>query len=160
MSNIPTYFFFDKKLHRKRKIVKSANALVAWCYQDEEYVWLDLPFVRKNFHKAYTINEAAKLINTTSRRIKELISKNLVPIPEFSYDYLKGSYTAEKQFFDQSDLVDVRQAVWDSLRKNRFGEPYNDTVISEQELLHKIALGDDRQFIYKDDGTVMKIYSA
>lgn len=153
-------FFYEGKLHRKRKIVRSAQSLVAWCYQDQEYVWLPLGLVRRTFKYAYTIPQAAKLIGIANSRVKELIKAGLVKQPEKSYDYLNGTYAPSKDYISQSDMLDLRQAAWDKLRKNRFGEPYDDTMISEIELEHRMNLGDTREFSVDEDGAIIKIYQA
>lgn len=153
-------FFFEGQLFQKRKVIKSDNVLVAWNYVDEEYQWLDLPYLRKTFKKAYTVGQTAKLLRTTPKRINELIKYQMIKPPAYTYDYLNGTYALKTRYFSQEEILNIRQAAWDSLPKNRFGEPYDDRLINEDELIHRIAVDDDREFIYKDDGTVMKIYRA
>jgi hypothetical protein len=153
-------FFYDSKLHRKRKIVKSSNSLVAWCYRDEEFAWLNLPYLRQNFKRAYTVSQAARLINTRPGVILNLIKSGEIKAPEYSYDFINGSYELQRRYFNQADMQDVRQSVWDALPKNRYGEPYRDTLTNAEALEYKMASGDDREFIQRDDGTIIKIYQA
>lgn len=153
-------FFYEGKLHRKRKIVKSSNCVVAWCYKDEEFAWINLPLLRRTYKRAYTINQAAKLINTSPGRILELIKLGSIKAPEYSYDFIDGTYDLQRRYFNQSDMEDVRQAVWDSLPKNKFGEPFRDTLINAEALEYRMASGDDREFVQRDDGTIIKIYQA
>lgn len=158
--SIPTMFFHDQKLHRRIKIVRSDNSLVAWCYADEERVWLPLPYIRDYYKNAYTISRAAALINCTPGRIKEIIDKGLFPEPERAYNFTDGSYNPLQKYVNEEDMLVLRQTVWDTLPKNRFGEPYNDSITSEIELEHKLRLQDSREYFVRDDGSVIKIYKA
>lgn len=160
MSTIPTYFYYEGKLHRKKKVIRSDQTLVAWCYRDQHNAWLPLSLVRRTFQRAYTISQAAKLIGISQGRVRELIRSGLVKPPEKSYDYLNGTYDPLKDYFSQDEMMELRQAAWDALRKNRFGEPYDDTMISAIELEHRMNLGDDREFITDDNGAIIKIYQA
>lgn len=161
MSNpVPTYFFYQGKLHRFIKTIKSDNSIVAWCYQDEERQWINIQSARKHHEKAYTIRQAAVLIGCSTARIRELIKKKMVKAPEKSYDYQNGTYDPLKDYISAGDMLDLRQAVWDALPKNRYGEPYKDTMSSALELEHRMQMGDDREFIISDDGDVIKIYKA
>lgn len=156
---IPNYFFLNDKLHKYIKVVRSDNSVVAWCYQDETRLWLPRPLVRQTFKKAYTINQAAKLINIKKPVILELIDKGLVKRPEKSYDISNNSYRPLISFINEDDMLELRQAAWDQLPKNRFGEPYNDTMANQDELVHRMKLGDDREFRKKGD-EVVKVYKA
>lgn len=157
---IPQYFFYEGQLHRYIKTIKSDNSVVAWCYQDEDRHWLPLRSVVKNHEKAYTIKQAAALIRCNEYVIKELIKKRMVKVPEKAYDYQNGTYAPLKDYISASDMLELRQAVWDALPKNRFGEPYKDTMSSALELEHRMRLGDDREFLVNDDGDIIKIYKV
>lgn len=155
---IPSYFFLNDKLHNFIRVVKSDNSVVAWCYQDEARLWLPRPLVRQTYKKAYTISQAAKLINTSGRVIRELIEKELVKRPEKAYDL--SDYRPLSSYINEDDMIALRQAAWDVLPKNRFGEPHNDEMTNEDELIHRMKLGDDREFQRKDDGSLSRIYKA
>lgn len=157
---VPTYFFYEGNLYKYIKTIKSDNCIVAWCYQDEDRHWLSIPSAKRNHKKAYTISQAAALIRCSPATIKELIKKRMVKVPEKSYDYQRGTYEPLRDYISAEDMLDLRQAVWDALPKNRFGEPYKDTMSSALELEHRMNLGDDREFIMKDDGDIIKIYKV
>ena len=156
-------FFFDGKLHRKRKIVKSegsSGALRAWNYKEQSYVSIPLNMFRRQYKQAYTVSQAASLINVTLSRVRELMKLGLVKQPERAYEFLNGTYAPQREYISQEDMLDLRQAAWDALRKNKFGEPYDDSMPSEQELEFRMQTGDDREYVTRDDGTVIKIYQA
>lgn len=161
MNNIvPAYFFYEGKLHRYIKTIKSDYSIVAWCYQDEERQWINIQSAKKHHEKAYTIKQAAALIRCKEYTIKELIKTKKVSVPEKSYDYQNGTYAPLKDYISASNMLELRQAAWDALPKNRFGEPYRDTMASALELEHRMQMGDDREFMISDDGDIIKIYKV
>jgi hypothetical protein len=160
MATVPTMFFYEDKLHKYIKIIRSDNSLVAWCYQDEERQRLPLQHVKKYHDKAYTLKQAAALIRCSEKTIKELIKKQMVKVPEKAYDYIHGTYDPLLDYINAKDMLDLRQAVWDQLPKNRFGEPYRDEMASDIELEYRMQAGDDREYIVTDDGDIIKIYKA
>src|SRR6187431_419671 len=99
-------------------------------------------------------------MNCNAGRIKEIIDKGLFPEPERAYNFMDGSYNPLQKYINEEDMLTLRQAVWDSLPKNRFGEPYNDSMTSEIELEHKMRLQDSREYFVRDDGALIKIYKA
>ena len=79
-------------------------------------------------------------------------------LPEQSYDL--GDYRPLKEYISEEDMLDLRQIVWDTLPKNRFGEPYDDRMANELELVQLMKQEDDRQFTIYDDGELIQIYPA
>ena len=152
-------FFLDGKLYKKLAVVASDNSVVAFCYQDENTVWLNRTEVRKKYRKAYSITRAAGLMSTSSDKIKAVYNTGLMKNrPEFSYHIDTGrKYQKIKSYISQDDMLELRQVIWDQLPKNQFGIPHNDTMPNEAELKHRMDLGDDREFVVVDDG-VIKIF--
>ena len=151
-------FYLNGKLHKKLKIVRSDDAVVAWCYEDAERNWYSRRDVRQTFKKAYTVPAAANLMRVASQRIREIYKNKLLPMPEFAYDL--SSFKPLKSYISEDDMIDLRQAVWDTLPKNRFGEPHNDTMVSEPELVSLMSSMDDRNFIIGNEGEVIQIFKA
>lgn len=150
-------FYLDDMLHEKISVIISDNAVTAWCYQDESRKWYNRDEVRRKFKKAYTISAAAKLINMPSKNIKEIIKKGLLTnMPESSYD--RKTYMPQKTYINEDHMQELRQVAWEILPKNRFGEPYNDTMTSAKQLDHLMKLGDDREYIRLDDDQVLRIF--
>ena len=154
----PAYFFLDDQLHKYIKTVLSDDSVVAWNYPEESRVWLPRKYARREFKKAFSIAQAAKLMNIKPGRIRELIDRNHVNVPARTYDL--SSYAPGKVYFSEDDMLDLRQAAWDVLPKNRFGEPYNDTMTNETELIHRMSLLDDREFRYDEEDGLQQIYRA
>lgn len=158
--SMPKYFFLNGKLHKYIRTVMSDNSIVAWCYQDEERLWLPRMHTRRMYKKAYTISQAARLINTTTRVINELIDQGMVKRPERAYDTGKSTFKPLASYINEDDMLALRQAAWDMLPKNKFGEPYTDEMVNEDELIHRMQLGDDREFQRGDDGEIERVYKA
>ncbi|QLF83326.1 helix-turn-helix DNA-binding domain protein [Rhodococcus phage NiceHouse] len=159
MATIPSFFFLNDKLHKFIKVVRSDNSVVAWCYQDEARLWLPRSLVRQTYKKAYTVPQAARLINCKKNTVYSLIDKGLVKRPEKSYDISNNSYRPLISYINEDDMLELRQAAWDVLPKNRFGEPYNDVMANEDELIHRMKLGDDREFKRTGDN-ISPVYKA
>jgi hypothetical protein len=155
---IPTMFYLNGLLHKKRKIVQSDNSVVTWCYQKEKIIWYPRGEVRKNFKKAYAINVAASLMRVRPAVIREVFKKQMFKLPEQSYDL--GNYRPLKEYINEEDMLELRQVVWDTLPKNRFGEPYDDRMTNELELIQLMKQEDDRQFTVYDDGELIQIFPA
>ena len=155
---IPNYFFLNGDLHKFIKVVKSDNSVVAWNYPEESRQWYPRPEVRRFFKKAYTISDAARLMNIKNQVIYELIDKGLVKPPSRTYDL--GSYRPLRQYINEDDMLEYRQAAWDQLPKNRFGEPYDDTMVNAEELLARMEQTDDRDYGDDGDGGLQRIYRA
>lgn len=154
---IPDYFFLNGMLHEKIKIVQSDDAVIAWCFQEEKRKSYPRPEVRQLYKKAYTIPAAARLMNVSRGKIREVFDKGLATMPEWSYN--RTNYQRRQRYINEDHMLELRQTLWDLLPKNRFGEPHNDTMTNEKDLLHAMLLGDSREFIITGD-EVIKIFRA
>lgn len=158
MSKIPEMFFYNDKLHKYIEFVRSDDRYVAFCYQEEETLWIPRVHLRKYYKKAFKINEAAKMMRVPSRTLYELIKLKLVPPPEQAYD--TANYRPGQKYINENHMLEYRQAAWDALPKNRLGIPSNDTMVNESELINLIQTGDPREFMIDEDGDVIKIYRS
>lgn len=152
---IPSMFFLDGFLHRKINVIISDGKVVAWNYQKETRSWYDRNEVRKKFYNAYTVPKAASLMNVSASYLKEVLKKNINLIEE-SYDI--KTFAPLRAYISQENMLELRQLVWDTLPKNRFGEPYRDTMTDSKQLEHLMKLGDDREYIRLDDDQVVRIF--
>jgi hypothetical protein len=147
---IPKFFFLNGDLHQRIRILNSDDSVIAWDYTAEARKPYPRPEVRKFYKKAYTIPAAAKLINVSSARVKEVFAKGLCTLPQWSYDL--SNYRKIRPYISEEDMLELRQTLYDLLPKNRFGEPHDDSITNEKDLIHLMLLGDDREFIIHDDG--------
>ena len=154
---IPNFFFLNDELHKKIKIIQSDDSVVTWCYRQEKRLPYPRSLVRKGYKKAFTISAAAKLINVSRGKLQEVFDQGLAPMPEWTYNL--ANYQRGKAYVNEDNMLEIRQTLWDLLPKNRFGEPYNDTMTNEKDLLHAMMLGDDRDFVIVGD-EVIRIFRA
>ncbi len=154
---IPRMFYLNGMLHMRIKIVNSDDSVVAWCYQEQNTKWYPRNEVRRNFKKAYTIQAAAALIRVSAARVKGVIDRGMVEIPEKAYDI--ATFRPGRYYISEENMLELRQVLWDLLPKNRLGIPHDDTMASEKELEHDMRLGDDREFVVLD-GDIIRIFKA
>lgn len=157
MKSIPNYFFIDDKLFEKIKVIQSEDVVVAFDYEEVCRVWLSRPLTSKNHQKAYNINEASSLLRVRPSTIKTAISEGLTPRAAIAYN--QNTLKPKGTFFKENDLFELRDALWELLPKNRYGEPYRDTLISERELKASI-LKDNPEIFTVKDGEIISIFKA
>lgn len=152
---IPSMFFLDGFLHKKITVVISDDSVVAWKFQEESRKWYSRNEVRRKFFNAYTIPKAAHLMNININYLKEVL-KNNISLIEDSYDI--KTFAPRRSYLSEENMLELRQRVWDTLPKNRFGIPHKDVMTSAKQLEHLMKLGDDREFIKLDNDQVVRIF--
>ena len=157
MRAIPNFFFLEDKLYEKIKIVKSDDSVVAFDYAEMSRVWLSRPLTARHAVKAYSIPQTASLLRVKSSTIKDAIKDGLTPPAAMAYNQTTLKPTGV--YFKESDLIELRQAVWELLPKNRYGEPFRDTMVSESELKMILARDNPDVFTVKD-GEIIAIFQV
>lgn len=149
MKSIPGMFFIDDKLYKRIKLVKSDDSVVVFDFAEETRSWMPISAVLKNYKRAFTITQASNLLQVPSRIIKEVINKGLVTSPIAAYSPL--DFSPRGYYISEDNMMELREAVWDLLPKNRYGEPYRDTVASESDLRAKLYGTEERNYVIRDD---------
>ena len=157
MRAIPTFFFIEDKLYEKIKIIQSEDVVVAFDYKEMSRVWLSRPLTAKNCEKAYSIAQAASAIRVKPGSIRQALADGLTPPAVVAYNQTTLKPTGF--YFKESDLFGLRDAIWDLLPKNRYGEPYRDTMVSEREL-RAIILKENPEIFTVKDGEVISVFKA
>lgn len=152
---IPDYFYYEDKLWKKIKVVRSDSSVLAFCYQEQEKYFLSLAAVRRNFKKAFSLTQAAAMMRISKATLQSIFDKNLHVPPERVYDL--STLAPGRAYINEDDMLGLRQIAWELLPKNKYGIPYRDTMASEEELIHAMRLGDDRDFIVRD-GDMVRIF--
>lgn len=156
---IPTFFFLNGNLHRRIRVIASDDSVVAWDYANETRKPYPRSEVRRLYKKAFTIPQAAKLINVSPARVRAVYKNQLCTPPQWTYDL--ANYRRLKAYISEDDMLELRQTLWDLLPKNRFGEPSDDSMTNEKDLIHAMMLGDDREFVVINDGEdFIRIFKA
>lgn len=157
MTSIPNHFYYNDQLCLKLAVNRPDSSVLVFIYQEEDKFSLPLISVRKNFKKAYTFAKAAKLLNVTKGRVREVYEKGLLPFPEKSYDL--ATYRPKAAYIKEDDMYDLRDTLYDLLRKNKWGIPFDQSLASEEDLRLAMMGDDDRDFM-SVDGDVVRIWRA
>ncbi len=73
-----SYFYLRGKFYKRLKIDRHENQMMAWDWEARKVVGLTLSDVRQNKTKAYSIHEAAEILNRTVRHIRACIGKGKI----------------------------------------------------------------------------------
>lgn len=157
MAAIPTYFYYLGDLYKKISVIRSDSSVLAFCYPDQERVFLPLLDVRRRFKKAYSVAHAAKLIRVSKATLQSIFDRGLHDPPQRVYD--TSTLAPGKHFISEEDMLTLRQAAYDTLPKNKYGIPYRDDLASAEELVHAMRLEDNRDYVVKD-GRSVRIFRA
>jgi len=142
-------FFLDGKLYKKLKLVKSDDSVVVFDYEEESRVWLPVRAVLKNYKRAYSLPQAANLLSVKSSIVKEIITKKSIGNPVLAYN--PKTFAPIKYYISEDDLMDIRDAAWELLPKNRYGEPFKDVIPSPDDLRAKLFGDDNRNYVIRDN---------
>lgn len=157
MRAIPNFFYLDDKLYEKIKIIQSEDVVVAFDYAEMSRVWLSRPLTAKNCEKAYSIAQAASVLRVKPGSIKQALVDGLTPPAVVAYNQTTLKPTGF--YFKESDLFELRRSLWDLLPKNRYGEPFRDTMVSEREL-KSILLKENPDIFTIKDGEIISVFKA
>lgn len=154
---IPNFFFLEDKLYEKIKIIQSEDVVVAFDYEEMSRVWLSRPLTAKTCQKAYSIAQAASVLRVKPASIKDALKDGLTPTAVVAYNQTTLKPTGF--YFKESDLFELRDAIWELLPKNRYGEPYRDTMVSERELKSILAKENPDIFTVRD-GEIIAVFKS
>jgi len=142
-------FFLGDKLYKKIKLVKSDDSIVVFDYAEESRVWLPVRAVLKEYKRAYSLPQVANLLSVKTGLVKEVIKKDEVAKPVLAYN--PRTFAPIKHYVSEDSLMDIRDAVWELLPKNKYGEPFRDMMPSPDDLRAKLFGDDDRNYVIRDN---------
>ena len=108
------YFFLNDKVHKVIKRSRARDELVAWCYPDKKRVMYSYSQVDKNMQNAYSITEAAKLLNRHKVTIEEYILQGKIKEPQRVYPISNPESSWSKFMLSESDILDIHQFILDA----------------------------------------------
>ncbi len=108
------YFFLNEKIHKVIKSHRAKDEIIAWCYPDKKRVMYPYSLVEKNMENAYTILQAAKLLNRHRVTIEEYILTGKIKQPQKVYPISNPDSKWSKYMLSESDILDIHQFVLDS----------------------------------------------
>lgn len=109
------YFFLNEKVHKVLRASRAKDELVAWCYPDRKRVLYSYHQVDKNMGKAYTMTEAAVLLNKHKITLEDYILEGKVRVPQKIYPIGNPENTKwSKYLLSQEDILDMHEHILDS----------------------------------------------
>lgn len=142
-------FFLDEKLYKKIKLVKSDDSIVAFDFQEEERVWLPVRAVLKNYKRAFTMSQAANMLSVTNGLVREVVNEGKVTSPVLAYN--PRNFAPRGYYISEENMMELRDVIWDLLPKNKYGEPFKDTMPSPDDLKARLHSEDERNYVVRDN---------
>lgn len=139
--------------------MKSEDYVVAWSYEDERRVRFNYSSVRREASKAYDVKEVADLMEKRTSDILTMIDRNLVDRPSGRL-YSIANKRPGQFMWSESDIFDLRDAMFELAAKNKYGEPHRGfKLISKSELLGKMH-EDMSYYVRNEDGEFVRVWRS
>jgi hypothetical protein len=156
---LPTLFFLNKKLHKRLKIVRSENTVVAFCYPDEENKHYFYSNVVREYQKAYTLTETSKMLGRPAIEIQKFLKNKLIDRPS-GMEYQISSRRPIRLMWSQDDILDLRDRIYELFPKQKDGFARSNLKIASQaELLEEMQHGNSYH-VLNSDGERVKVWRA
>ena len=122
------YFFLDGKIHKSLRISRARDEIVAWCYPERRRVMYNYSLVNKHMKKAYTLREAAKLLNRHKITVEDYILAGKIQQPTKIYSISNPDEGGWSMYMlTEEDILEIHQFILD--------DGYTSEVPSRSELL-------------------------
>lgn len=127
--NAESYFYLNKKLHKKIHANRPADVLVAWCYPCRKRHTYVLSDVKKHSQKAFDLKEVSLFMGRDRVIIENHIRDGAIEKPQKTYS-LNGLYNPGKYKLSEDDVV----ALHEFLLTIHIGRPRKDGLIKPGKL--------------------------
>jgi hypothetical protein len=123
------YFYLDGKLYKTLHRNRAEDIIIVWDYILEKRVAYSLSDVQKNRKHAYTVTQAAKMINRSVDTIKRHWRAGDIKKPFRTYS-LDGQKRPNKYFFSEEDI----RAMQEFFKTVHRGRPRKDGLITPSNI--------------------------
>ena len=123
------YFYLDGKLYKTLHRNRAEDLIIVWDYILEKRVAYSLSNVQKNRTNAYTVTQAAKMINRSVDTIKRHWRAGDIKRPFRTYS-LDGQKRPNKYFFSEEDI----RAMQEFFKTVHRGRPRKDGLITPSNI--------------------------
>ena len=156
---LPARFFLNKKLHKKLKVIKSEDLLVAFCYPDERQVhYLHSATVREH-QQAFSMSQVAKLVRRPLKEVHAFLRNKLIDRPS-GFEYQIASKRPMNIYWSEDEVYELRDKLYDLAPKNKDGFPDKGfKLASKAEILEEIN-GDVSYYVRGPNGEFTKVWRA
>jgi hypothetical protein len=108
------YFFLDGKIHKTLRVSRARDEIVAWCYQERRRVMYSYSLVKKHMGKAYSIKEAAELLNRHKVTVENYILDGKIQQPNKIYPISNPDNPGwTKYMLSEEDILKIHQFILD-----------------------------------------------
>ncbi len=107
------YFFLNEKIHKVIKLSRARDEVIAWCYPDKKRVLYPYSLVEKNMENAYTILQAAEILNRHRVTLEEYILAGKIKQPQKVYPISNPGSAWSKYMMSETDILDIHQFILD-----------------------------------------------
>jgi hypothetical protein len=97
------YFFLNGDLHRRLRVNRGKDLLVAWNYPEHKKVTLNYTDVQRRKKKAFTTKEAAGFVNRSWISLAKALGNGDVPQPQYSYSLETGR--KKEYWWSEEDIL-------------------------------------------------------
>ncbi len=146
------YFFLDGKIHKSLRISRARDEIVAWCYPERRRVMYNYSLVNKHMQKAYTLREAAKLLNRHKITVEDYILAGKIQQPTKIYPISNPESTGWSQYMlTEEDILKIHQFILD--------DGYSSSTPSRTELV-ALLRNDIILYTKTTDGRFIPVWKA
>lgn len=146
------YFFLDGKIHKSLRISRARDEIVAWCYPEKRRVMYNYSLVKKYMQKAYTLKEAAVILNKHKITLEDYILEGKIQMPTKIYPISNPDDSGWSMYMlREEDILKIHQFILD--------DGYSSSTPSRTELL---ALLRHNTILYTktNDGNFVPVWKA
>lgn len=146
------YFFLDGKIHKTLNSSRAKDQITAWCYPDKKRVMYNLSQVKKYSKTAYTLKEAARLLNKHKITIEDYILEGKIKQPHKIYPISNPESSRWSMYMlEESDILQIHEYIIE--------DGYAKTTPSRTELL---ALLKNNLILYTktEEGSFVPVWKA
>ncbi|NCV08516.1 MAG: hypothetical protein EBW12_06770 [Actinobacteria bacterium] len=108
------YFFINGKIHKVIKSTRAKDELIAWCYPDKKRMLYSYHLIEKNMENAYSVKDAAALLNRHKVTVEEYILAGKIKEPQKVYPISNPESKWFKFMLSESDILDIHQFILDA----------------------------------------------
>lgn len=146
------YFFLDGKIHKSLYVSRAKDEIVAWCYPDKRRVMYNYSLVKKYMQKAYTLREAAKILNKHKITIEDYILDGKIQAPTKIYPISNPDNAGWSMYMlGEEDIMKIHQFILD--------DGYSSSTPSRTELL-ALLRHDTILYTKTTDGRFVPVWKA
>ena len=122
MTDVPSFFFLNGDLHRKIKVVKTQNWIIAYNFKKERSLQYQLSHVLKEFQKAFRTRDVPKMLRVQGKVLDLYVERNMVNRPS-GRAYNIETKVPGSAYWSEDDLLELRDRLYDLAPKDRDGYP-------------------------------------